>query len=150
MPNRYLVPGVQVRNSNHRSRMNIPSFRRIAPRHDHEHSGVRVRATWHGTVLADSDRTIIIEGNHYFPPEDVSTEYLTESGKHTTCPWKGEASYYDIVVDRDRNEAAAWYYADPSEAAAEIRDHIAFWKGVETGRASVTVDNSHERDHHGR
>jgi quinol monooxygenase YgiN len=69
--------------------MNIPSFRRSAPRHDHEHSGVRIRATWHGTVLADSDRTIIIEGNHYFPPEDVSTEYLTESGKHTTCPWKG-------------------------------------------------------------
>jgi uncharacterized protein (DUF427 family) len=100
--------------------------------------------------LADSDRTIIIEGNHYFPPEDVSTEYLTESGKHTTCPWKGEASYYDIVVDRDRNDAAAWHYADPSEAAGEIRDHIAFWKGVETGRTSVTVDNSHERDHHGR
>ena len=130
--------------------MNIPSFRRSAPRHDHEHSCVRVRATWHGTVLADSDRTIIIEGNHYFPPEDVSTEYLTESGKHTTCPWKGEASYYDVVVDRDRNGAAAWYYADPSEAAAEIRDHIAFWKGVETGRTGVTVDNSRERDHHGR
>ncbi len=74
--------------------MNIPSFRRSAPRHDHEHSGVRVRATWHGTVLAASDRTIIIDGNHYFPPEDVSTEYLTESGKHTTCLWKGEASYY--------------------------------------------------------
>ena len=146
-PSRPRGPGAKQQPS---EPQDIPSFRRLAPRHDHEHSGVRVRATWHGTVLADSDRTIIIEGNHHRPPEDVSTEYLTESAKHTTCPWKGEASYYDIVVDPDRNEAAAWYYADPSEAAAEIRDHIAFWKGVETGRASVTLDNSHERDHHGR
>jgi uncharacterized protein (DUF427 family) len=112
--------------------MNIVSFHRRAARHDHEHPGVHVRATWHGAVLAESDRTIIIEGNHYFPPEDVSAEYLSESSKHTTCPWKGEASYYEVVVDGDRNEAAAWYYPEPSEAAAEIRDHIAFWKGVET------------------
>jgi uncharacterized protein (DUF427 family) len=112
--------------------MNILSFRRRAPRHDDKHPGVRVRATWRGTVLADSDRTIIVEGNHYFPPEDVSTEYLSESGERTTCPWKGEASYYDAVVDGDRNEAAAWYYPEPSEAAAEIRDYVAFWKGVET------------------
>ena len=92
MPNRYLVPGVQVRNSDHRSRMNIPSFGCSAPRHDHEHSGVRVQATWHGTVLADSDRTIIIEGNHYFPPEDVSTEYLTESGQahHLSVEGRGQ------------------------------------------------------------
>jgi uncharacterized protein (DUF427 family) len=130
--NRYLALEVQVRNSNDRSRMNILSFRRRAPRHDHEHPGVRVRATWRGTVLADSDRTIIVEGNHYFPPEDVSTEYLSESSERTTCPWKGEASYYDVVVDGDRNEAAAWYYPEPSEAAAEIRDYVAFWKGVET------------------
>jgi uncharacterized protein (DUF427 family) len=113
--------------------MNIPTFRRRATAsHPHEHPAVRVRASWHGTVLADSERTIIIEGNHYFPPEDVSTEYLSESSKHTTCPWKGEASYYDVVVDGDRNEAAAWYYPEPSEAAAEIRDYVAFWQGVET------------------
>ena len=112
--------------------MNILNFRRHAPQHDHEHPGVRVQATWHGTVLPDSDRTIIIEGNHYFPPEDVCTEYLSESSKHTTCPWKGEASYYDVVVAGERNEGAAWYYPEPSEAAAEIRDHVAFWKGVET------------------
>jgi uncharacterized protein (DUF427 family) len=64
--------------------------------------------------LADSDRTIIIEGNHYFPPEDVSTEYLVESSRHTTCPWKDEASYYDVIVGGDRSEAAAWYYPEPS------------------------------------
>lgn len=113
--------------------MNIPTFgRRAATERAHEHPAVRVQATWHGTVLADSRRTIVIEGNHYFPPEDVFTEYLSESDKHTTCPWKGEASYHDVVVDGDRNEAAAWYYPQPSDAAAEIRDHVAFWKGVET------------------
>jgi uncharacterized protein (DUF427 family) len=113
--------------------MNIPTLRRRATaRHGHEHPGVRVRATWRGTVLADSDRTIIIEGNDYFPPEDVSREYLVESSTHTTCPWKGEASYYDVVIDGNRNEAAAWYYPEPSDAAAEIRDYVAFWKGVQT------------------
>jgi uncharacterized protein (DUF427 family) len=113
--------------------MNIPTLRRRATaRHGHEHPGVRVQATWHGTVLANSGRTIIIEGNHYFPPEDVSREYLVESSRHTTCPWKGEASYYDVVIDGNRNEAAAWYYPEPSDAAAEIRDYVAFWKGIET------------------
>jgi uncharacterized protein (DUF427 family) len=113
--------------------MNILTFRRRpAAGRGHKHPSVRVKATWHGTVLADSERTIVIEGNHYFPPEDVSTEYLCESGRRTTCPWKGEASYYDIVVDGDRNEAAAWYYPEPSDAATEIRDHVAFWNGVET------------------
>jgi uncharacterized protein (DUF427 family) len=113
--------------------MNIHTFRRRpAAGHAHEHPSVRVQATWHGTVLADSDRTIIIEGNHYFPPEDVFTGYLSESARHTTCPWKGEASYYDVVVDGNRNDAAAWYYPEPSDAATEIRDHVAFWNGVET------------------
>ena len=113
--------------------MKMPTFRRSAAAgHAHEHPGVRVQATWHGTILADSHRTIIIEGNHYFPPEDVSTDFLTESGRHTTCPWKGEASYYDVVVDGSRNDAAAWYYPEPSEAAAEIRDYVAFWNGVTT------------------
>lgn len=110
----------------------LPFRRRAAAGHAHEHPGVRVQTRWHGTVLADSHRTIIIEGNHYFPPEDVFTEYLRESGRHTTCPWKGEASYYDLVVDGNRTEEAAWYYPEPSDAAAEIRDHVAFWNDVET------------------
>jgi Domain of unknown function (DUF427) len=86
---------------------NLTFRRRPAAGRGHEHPSVRVQTTWHGTVSADSERTISIEGNHYFPPEDVFTEYLSESGRHTTCPWKGEASYYDVVVDGNRNEAAA-------------------------------------------
>jgi uncharacterized protein (DUF427 family) len=113
--------------------MNIMTFRRRgAIEHRPEHPGVRVQATWHGAVSADSNRTIIVEGNHYFPPADVSSNFLSESGEHSTCPWKGEASYYDVVVDAERNEAAAWYYPEPFDAAAEICDHMAFWKGVET------------------
>ena len=102
---------------------------------EHEHPGVHVRATWRGTVLADSRRTIVVEGNHYFPPADVATEHLAPSALHTTCPWKGEASYYDVVVDDDRNESAAWYYPEPSDAAAEIRDHVAFANGVRVDEA---------------
>jgi uncharacterized protein (DUF427 family) len=98
--------------------------------HGHEHPGTRVRATWNGVVLAESDNTIVVEGNHYFPAEDVVSEHMAPSGEHTTCPWKGEASYYDVVVEGERNAAAAWYYPTPKEAAAEIRDHVAFWKGV--------------------
>ena len=109
-----------------------------------------MRAIWNDQVVAESKDTVVVEGNHYFPPEAMVARYFEPSSHSSICAWKGTASYYDVVVDRDRNEAAAWYYADPSEAAAEIRDHIAFWKGVETGRASVTLDNSHERDHHGR
>jgi uncharacterized protein (DUF427 family) len=88
-----------------------------------------VQAVWNGTVLAGSDRTVVVEGNHYFPPEDVNTEYLESSSKHTACPWKGTASYYDVVVDGERNRAAAWYYPKPSQAAAKIKDHVAFWHG---------------------
>jgi uncharacterized protein (DUF427 family) len=116
--------------------MNIMTFRRrSAIEHGHEHPGVRVQATWHGAVLADSDRTIIVEDNYYFPPEDVSSSFLSDSSEHSTCPWKGEASYYDVVVDGEHNEAAAWYYPEPFEAAAEIRDYVAFGKGVETNAA---------------
>jgi uncharacterized protein (DUF427 family) len=116
--------------------MNIMTFRRrSAIAYGHEHPGVRIQATWRGAVLADSDRTIIVEGNLYFPREDVSSGYLGDTSQHSTCPWKGEASYYDVVVDGERNEAAAWYYPEPFEAAAEIRDHVAFWKGVETNAA---------------
>jgi uncharacterized protein (DUF427 family) len=90
-----------------------------------------MKAVWNGKVLAESDETVVIEGNHYFPPESVNREYLRESDHHTRCPWKGLASYYDLVVDGEINENAAWYYPEPSEAAQEIKDHVAFWRGVE-------------------
>ena len=88
------------------------------------------KATWNGAVLAESDRTVVIEGNQYFPPDAVRREYLRESEKHTTCPWKGLASYYDVVVDGKVNADAAWYYPQPKDAAKQIRDHVAFWHGV--------------------
>ncbi len=90
-----------------------------------------VRATWNGTLLAESDQTILVEGNQYFPPGDVVSERLQPNDTHTHCPWKGDASYYDVVADRERNSGAAWYYPEPSPAASAIRDHVAFWKGVE-------------------
>jgi uncharacterized protein (DUF427 family) len=90
-----------------------------------------VQASWNGTVLAESRRTIVVEGNHYFPPEDVRFEHLQPSDHHTVCPWKGSASYYDVAVGGERNPAAAWYYPNPSARAEKIRDHVAFWHGVE-------------------
>ena len=87
-------------------------------------------AIWNGTVLAKSDDTIVVEGNHYFPPSSVQREYFVDSDTHTTCPWKGEASYLTVEVDGQRNIDAAWYYPQPKSAAAEIKDHVAFWKGV--------------------
>lgn len=93
-------------------------------------AGSPVQAMWKGTVLARSDRTRVVEGNHYFPPDDVDTCYLEVTDRQTTCPWKGRASYYDVVVGADRNPAAAWYYPRPKPAAAEIAGHIAFWHGV--------------------
>ena len=90
-----------------------------------------VKATWNGTVIAESDRTVVVEGNHYFPREDVRAELLRPSETNTTCPWKGVASYYDVVVDGQSNPDAAWYYPAPKEAAQEITDRLAFWKGVE-------------------
>src|SRR5579875_3344050 len=95
-----------------------------------------VEAVWNGAVIARSERTVIVEGNHYFPPADVRAEHLEPNPLHTVCPWKGTASYYDVVVDGRRNEAAAWYYPDPKPAAGEIRDHVAFWHGVEVRPAS--------------
>ena len=88
------------------------------------------QATWNGVVLAESDATIVVEGNHYFPRDAVNHEYLAESSRHTTCPWKGVASYYDVEVNGERNPGAAWYYPTPSAAAADIKDRIAFWRGV--------------------
>jgi len=97
-----------------------------------------VRATWNGKVLAESDRTVVVEGNLCFPLEDIRGEYFESSSRHTVCSWKGTASYYDVVVNGERNEAAAWYYAEPRPAAAQIKDHIAFCHGVRVGRASRT------------
>ena len=89
-----------------------------------------MKATWNNTVLAESDKTIVVEGNHYFPPESINREHFKDSDSHTTCPWKGVASYYTIKVDGQDNKDAAWYYPAPKEAAANIKEHVAFWKGV--------------------
>ena len=90
-----------------------------------------MRAKWNGATLAESDKTVVVEGNHYFPPDSVKREYFQSSNTHTTCPWKGEASYYNVVVNGENNKDAAWYYPEPKPAAAEIKDHVAFWRGVE-------------------
>lgn len=89
-----------------------------------------MKAIWHNEVLAESDKTIVIEGNHYFPATSVRREFFRHSNTHTTCPWKGEASYYDIVVDEAVNHDAAWYYPEPKTAAEQIKDYVAFWRGV--------------------
>jgi uncharacterized protein (DUF427 family) len=89
-----------------------------------------MKAIWNNAVIAESNDTVVVEGNHYFPPESANQEHLQPSAKHTICPWKGEASYYDVVVDGEINGDAAWYYPDPKPAAAEIKDRIAFWRGV--------------------
>ena len=88
------------------------------------------RAIWNGAVLAESAETVLVEGNHYFPPETVRTEYLKPSPTHTVCGWKGTASYYTVEVNGQVNPDAAWYYPNPLPAAIEIEGHIAFWKGV--------------------
>ena len=90
------------------------------------------KATWNGTVVAEapSEAIEMVEGNVYFTPESVKRDYLRENSQHTTCPWKGEASYYDVVIDGEVNEGAAWYYPAPKDAAKEIKDHVAFWRGV--------------------
>ena len=88
------------------------------------------KAIWNGTVLAESEATEVVEGNHYFPPNSIKHEFFQQSSAETVCGWKGTANYYDVVVGDDKNEQAAWYYADPKEAAANIKGHVAFWKGV--------------------
>ena len=88
------------------------------------------KAIWHGVVVAESDRTQVVEGNHYFPPEAVKRDHLRPSETHTTCSWKGIASYYDVVVDGETNHDAAWYYPEPKAAARTIAGWVAFWHGV--------------------
>ena len=89
------------------------------------------RAIWKDTVIAETDEFERVEGNIYFPPNSVNRKFLEESSTHTMCPWKGTASYYDIVVDGERLDNAGWYYPDPKERAAQIKDYVAFWKGVQ-------------------
>lgn len=89
------------------------------------------KAIWNGATLAESDRCIVVEGNQYFPPDAVNRQYFRESSSHTTCPWKGLASYYDVEVDGKVNKEAAWYYPQPKEAAKNIQDYVAFWHGVQ-------------------
>lgn len=88
------------------------------------------KAIWNGTVLAESDRTQVVENNHYFPPDTINKEYFQESNTHTTCPWKGVASYYSIEVDGQVNKDAAWYYPTAKDKAKNIEGYVAFWKGV--------------------
>ncbi|MFS4493452.1 DUF427 domain-containing protein [Maribacter sp. 2308TA10-17] len=90
-----------------------------------------MKAIWNNQIIAESNETKIIENNHYFPPESVHKEYLKPTELHTTCPWKGEASYYSLEVDGKVNTDAAWYYPNPSYAAKGIKDYVAFWNGVE-------------------
>lgn len=89
-----------------------------------------MKAIWNSAILAESDQTIVVEGNHYFPPEAVKREYLRPSAAHTTCAWKEVASYYSIEVDGQVNQDAAWYYPQPKDAAKHIAGYIAFWRGV--------------------
>jgi uncharacterized protein (DUF427 family) len=91
-------------------------------------------ASWNGTLIAQSDDIVVVEGNLYFPLQSVRRECLRDSETHTICPWKGTASYYDLVVDGSVNRDAVWYYPEPKEAAQQIRGRVAFWKGVEVQR----------------
>lgn len=89
------------------------------------------KAIWNGVVLAESDTCEVVEGNQYFPSDSIKREYFKESSTHTTCPWKGLASYYTIEVNGEKNEDAAWYYPNPKDAAKQIKDYVAFWHGVQ-------------------
>ncbi len=90
-----------------------------------------MKAIWNGQVLAESNETIIIEGNHYFPQDSINANFFNPSDTHTVCHWKGAASYFSINVDDEVNQDAAWFYPDPSDLAKGIKDHVAFWRGVE-------------------
>jgi uncharacterized protein (DUF427 family) len=89
-----------------------------------------MRATWNGATLAESEDTVVVEDNHYFPADSINAQYFADSDTHSICPWKGTASYKTIEVDGEQNVDAAWFYPEPKDAAAEIKDRFAFWKGV--------------------
>jgi len=90
-----------------------------------------MKATWNGKVIAESNDTVVIEGNHYFPENSINKEFFTTSKTESICPWKGTASYYNLSVDGEENKDAAWYYATPKDAAKDIQNRVAFWRGVE-------------------
>ena len=89
-----------------------------------------MKAIWNGQIIAESNETIVIENNHYFPPESIKEQFFKPSSTHTNCPWKGKASYYSLNVNGEENTDAAWYYPETSELAKQIKGYIAFWKGV--------------------
>ena len=89
-----------------------------------------MKATWKGVTIAESDDTVVVEGNQYFPPDSLNRQYVTFSNHRTGCPWTGQAYYYSLMVDGELNENAVWYYPEPTEAAANIKGRVAFWKGV--------------------
>jgi uncharacterized protein (DUF427 family) len=89
-----------------------------------------MKATWNNQVIAESDKTIVVENNHYFPAESLKKELFKASSTHSSCPWKGSASYYSISVDGKTNTDAAWFYPEPKDAAKQIKGYVAFWKGV--------------------
>ena len=88
------------------------------------------KAIWNGAVIAESDKCVVVEGNQYFPPDSINKQYFQESSTHTTCSWKGVASYYTLEVDGQQNQDAAWYYPSTKEKAKEIEGYVAFWRGV--------------------
>ncbi len=90
-----------------------------------------MKAIWNGQVIAESDRTKIVEGNHYFPPETINKDFVKVSDTHTVCPWKGTASYYNLEVQGKQNQDAAWFYPETSDMASHIKGYVAFWRGVE-------------------
>lgn len=90
-----------------------------------------MKATWNGATLAESNDTVVVEGNHYFPADSLNAEHFEDSGHTSVCPWKGTAHYQHVVVGGERNENAAWHYPEPKDAAKQIKDRVAFWKGVE-------------------
>lgn len=89
-----------------------------------------MKAIWKNQIIAESDKTVVVEGNHYFPPSSIKKEYFQETDTHTHCPWKGKASYYTIKVDDEENKDAAWYYPEASELAKNIKGYVAFWNGI--------------------
>ena len=90
-----------------------------------------MKAIWNGHTIAESDATIVVEGNHYFPPDSIQKDFFTDSSHTSTCPWKGNAKYYNVVVEGKENNDAAWYYPAPKDAAKNITGYVAFWKGVD-------------------
>ncbi len=104
-----------------------------------------MKAIWNGAVLAESDNTVVVEGNHYFPADSLDERYIVASDRHTVCPWKGVASYYSVVVDGRQLDDAVWYYPDPAPAAEKVRGRVAFWRGVKVVPSDDDDPSEHSR-----